>query len=363
MSRLQGFYRRMASRGPDGFLQWLLFLLLVPLGAAYGGIGRVRAILYRRGLLPGEGATVPIISVGNLTVGGTGKTPMVDYLVKFCLANDRRVAVVSRGYGGRKRPEVQVVSAGQGPILEPHQCGDEPYLLARRNPQALVLVSPRRKAAVRRAVEEFGAEVILLDDGFQHLAVKRDLDIVLLDARRPFGNGHVLPAGLLREPVSALGRGDLFVLTRCESDQFSSLPMVPKAGPTLRCRHLLSDEAHGLQGDKLPLASLAGKQGVAFAGIAEPEGFFRELRDKGLTLATEIPFADHCAYGDFERETLRNACKGADYLITTEKDGVKLPFSEFPLPCYQVPMTLEFHEDGVLELILRSILRPKDKTS
>jgi tetraacyldisaccharide 4'-kinase len=360
MSRLQGFYRRLASRGPDGFFQWLLFLLLVPLGAAFGGIGRVRAALYRRGLLPGEGATVPIISVGNLTVGGTGKTPMVDYLVKFCLANDRRVAVVSRGYGGRKRPEVQVVSAGQGPLLEPRQCGDEPYLLARRNPQALVLVSPRRKAAVRRAVEEFGAEVVVLDDGFQHLAVKRDLDIVLLDARRPFGNGHVLPAGLLREPVSALGRGDLFVLTRCEGDLPSSLPV---SGPTFRCRHLLSDEAHGLRGEILPLASLAGKRGVAFAGIAEPEGFFRELRNTGLDLAAEIPFGDHCAYGDFEQGILHNACKGADYLITTEKDGVKLSAYELPLPCYQVPMTLEFHEDGVLELILRQILFPKDKTS
>lgn len=360
MSVLQGFYRRLARNGPASPAEKMLLAFLIPLGVVYGALLRLRAALYRRGVLPSFRASVPVISAGNLAVGGTGKTPLVDYLVRFCLTVDRRVAVVSRGYGGRRRPDVQVVCSGRGPLLGPDQCGDEPYLLARRNPGALVLVSPRRAEAVRRAVEEFGADVVLLDDGFQHLAVRRDLDIVLLDARRPFGNGHVLPAGLLREPKSALGRGDLFILTRCEKDRFPNLPV---AGPVLRCRHLLGEEAHELQGEKVSLSSLVGKRGAAFAGIAEPKSFFNDLKARGLELSAEIPFADHCSYGTTELERLRLASDGADYLITTEKDGVKLPASGLPLPCYQVPMALHFYEDGALETFLRPIFFPKENAS
>jgi tetraacyldisaccharide 4'-kinase len=360
MSILQGFYRRLAGHGPGTLAERLLFAVLVPFGTAYGALVRLRAALYRRGLLPSYQAAIPVVSVGNLAVGGTGKTPLVDYLVKFTLAQGVRVAVVSRGYGGSKDRAVRVVCAGAGPLLEPEECGDEPYLLARRNPQALVLVSPRRGEAVKRAVGEFGAEMVLLDDGFQHLAVKRDFDIVLLDARRPFGNGHVLPAGLLREPKSSLKRGDLFILTRCEGDLNPDLPVT---GPVLHCRHVLGDEAHELRGAKLALAQLAGKQGVAFAGIAEPDGFFRALRSRGLQLAAEIAFGDHCVYGPAELEKLRNACNGADYLITTEKDAVKLSAAALPLPCYQVPMTLKFHEDGALENFLSPVLFPKEDAS
>ncbi len=360
MSVLQGFYRRVARNGPENPVERLLLVFLIPLGVVYGELLRLRAALYRWKVMPSFRAAVPVISVGNLAVGGTGKTPMVDYLVKVFLAGGRRVAVVSRGYGGRKGCEVRVVSSGQGPLLGPDRCGDEPYLLARRNPEALVLVSPRRAAAVRRAVGEFGADVVLLDDGFQHLAVKRDLDIVLLDARRPFGNGHVLPAGLLREPKSALKRGDLFILTRCEGGRF---PVLPVTGPVLRCRHLLGEEAHELQGEKVSLSSLADKRGAAFAGIAEPDSFFKELRARGLQLSAEIPFADHSVYGPAELERLRTAVDGADYLITTEKDGVKLPASGLPLPCYQVPVTLDFFGDGALENFLRPILFPKENAS
>lgn len=327
---------------------------------AYSGLGRVRVLLYRWRFFSSEGADVPIISVGNLSVGGTGKTPMVDYLIRFGLSQNKRVAVISRGYGGQKGQGVRVVSNGQGPLLGPEQCGDEPYLLARRSPQALVLVSPRRIEGVRRAVKELGADLILLDDGFQHLSVRRDFDIVLLDSRRPFGNGNVLPGGLLRESKAALQRADLFVLTRCEKDE---KPTLPVDRPVLHCRHLLGDEVIELYGEKLALTLLKGKRGVAFAGIAEPERFFQALRDRGLELALTIPFVDHCAYDSAELLKLETACHEADYLITTEKDGVKLSAKTLPLPCYQIPMTLEFQEEGALERILRPILFPKDKTS
>jgi tetraacyldisaccharide 4'-kinase len=349
MSGLQGYYRRMARNGPASLAEHSLYLFLLPFSMIYRELMRLRAALYRWQLIPSYKCSVPIVSVGNLAVGGTGKTPVTDYLIKFCQAQGRRVAVVSRGYGGRKYYGVQVVSAGNGPLLEPEQCGDEPYLLARRNPLALVLVSPKRAHAVRQAVEEFGAEVVLLDDGFQHLAVQRDFDLVLLDADRPLGNGQQLPAGLLREPVSALGRGDLFLLTRCDNEEGLDLPV---KGPVLHCRHALTDHALNLKGQQVTLASLAGKRGVAFAGIAEPRGFFQSLKEKSLRLVTEIPFADHCTYGKSELRQLAAACLEADYLITTEKDAVKLSALNLPLPCFQVPMTLDFREPGELEHIL-----------
>lgn len=353
MSGLQGFYRRLARNGPASIAEQLLYAFLLPFSTIYRELVRLRAALYRWQVIPSYKGSVPIISVGNLSVGGTGKTPVTDYLTKFCLARGRRVAVVSRGYGGCKQSTVQVVSAGNGPLLAPEQCGDEPYLLARRNPQALVLVSPKRADAVRQAVDELGAEVVLLDDGFQHLAVQRDFDIVLLDAQCPLGNGHQLPAGLLREPISALGRGDLFLLTRCDNEHGFDLPV---KGPVMHCRHRLSDHALTLQGRQVPLTSLAGKQGVAFAGIAEPQGFFRSLKDKGLQLVAEIPFSDHCTYGESALRRLAAACQGADYLVTTEKDAVKLSNLELPLSCFQVPMTLEFREQGELERLLVPII-------
>ncbi|OEU62908.1 MAG: tetraacyldisaccharide 4'-kinase [Desulfuromonadales bacterium C00003094] len=353
MSGLQGFYRRLARNGPDSIAEQLLYVFLLPFSMLYRELMRLRAALYRWRVFSSYRASVPIISVGNLAVGGTGKTPVVDYLIKFCLAQGRQVAVVSRGYGGRKHPGVQVVSGGKGLLLEPEQCGDEPYLLARRNPQALVLVSPKRADAVRQAVEEFGAEIVLLDDGFQHLAVQRDFDIVLLDAQRPLGNGQLLPAGLLREPVSALGRGDLFLLTRCDNEAGFDLPV---KGPVLHCRHALADHALNLKGQQIPLASLGDKRGIAFAGIAEPAGFFSSLKDKGLGLVFEISFADHCSYGESELRQLTVASLEADYLITTEKDAVKLSALNLPLPCYQVPLILEFREPGSLEGFLRPLV-------
>lgn len=354
MNRLEGFYRRLASHGPDSALQWLLFGLLLPLGWLYAGIARLRASCYRRGVLRSYRAPVPVVSIGNLAVGGTGKTPLVDHLVKYYLALGKRVAVVSRGYGGSKERAVRVVCAGNGALLAPKECGDEPYLLARRNPRALVLVTPRRAAGIQLAVEQYQAELILLDDGFQHLAVKRDLDIVLLDAKRPLGNGQVLPAGLLRESTAALRRGDLFLLSRSDGSRGAALPVT---GPVLHCRHALADQAFDLAGRVQPLSELLGKRGVAFAGIAEPGEFFQALRCKGLRLIATLPLADHCSYGANDLRALATLCEGADYLITTEKDGVKLPATKLPLPCYQMPMALEFFEPGGLEQALDAVIR------
>ena len=349
MIDLASFHRRLVCRGPSGFFEALLLQFLRPLGWLYGAVGVLRVALYRAGIFSSYRAPVPVVSVGNLAAGGTGKTPLVDWLVREQLRRGRRVAVVSRGYGGSVVRGVGVVSVGGGPLLAPEVCGDEPYLLSRRNPEALILVARRRAEGVRMAVERFGAELILLDDGFQHLAVRRDLDLVLLDARCPLGNGRPLPAGLLREFSSALNRGDLFLLSRCPSPG-ALVPPVP--GPLMTSRHRLAAEAVALDGGNLPLAQLRGLRGVAFAGIADPAAFFTDLQQAGLDLTATVAFADHTGYDEVALARLGAASAGADYLVTTEKDGVKLLGRKLPLPCYLVPMTLEIEDSSALSAAL-----------
>lgn len=349
------FYRRLAVYGPRSPLQWLAYALLVLPGWLYASVMWLRARWYRSGCTAVYRAPVPVISVGNLSVGGTGKTPVVDYLIRRCQGWGKRVAVVSRGYGSGKGPALRVVCAGQGPILEVEQAGDEPWLLAKRNPAALVVVAPRRADGVRHAVENLGAQVVLLDDGFQHLAVARDFDLVLLDATHPFGNGKVLPAGILREPISALKRGHLFLLTRASGPVagHSGLP-----GPVLHCNHVLADYAIAADGTVKRLGEFGGLRGLAFAGIAEPEAFFEDLKRRGLNVEQSLCFSDHAGYDEQDLSRLAAAAACADYIITTEKDAVKLSGADLPLPCYRVPLELQFFETGELEKHIRPVIDP-----
>lgn len=352
MSRLAAFHRRLCLEGPRHSGERLLQAFLIPLGWLYGLIGLVRSRFYAWEILPSYRAPVPVISVGNLSAGGTGKTPAVDYLLRRLLDQGLRVAVVSRGYGGKARQGVHVVSSGQGPLIGPSVCGDEPYLLARRNPGALVVVAPRRSLGVRLATEELGGQIVVLDDGFQHLAVQRDLNLVLLDAMHPLGNGRPLPAGLLREFPTALSRGDLFILTRWH-EHCPKPPPLP--GPVLHSRHVLSDEAMDLEGRRVALTELHGKKVAAFAGIASPESFFHDLRQNGLNLIETFAFADHAVYDEPLLQRLKKAAEQADIFVTTEKDGVKLSATQLPKPCWQVPMTLELVEDAVLDDALKPL--------
>lgn len=360
MNRLFALHRQLVTSGPSGFIQRSFFSLLRCAGWLYEVIGVWRRELYRKGVLPVYRAPVPVISVGNLAVGGTGKTPMVDHLVKWLTEQGRRVAVVSRGYGGTGTDRVGLVCTGEGPLLPPAVCGDEPYLLAKRNPGALVLVAPHRAEGIRLAIERFAADVILLDDGFQHLAVARDLDIVLLDARRPLGNGYSLPAGLLRESPGALERAGMVVLTRSDG---SESPALNLTCPIIRCRHRLAAQAVSLAGDKVPLKSLAGQRSVAFAGIAVPDSFFTALADKGLQLLRTLPLSDHVTYDRDTLALLTDAAQGADFLVTTEKDGVKITSEQLPIPCYQIPMTLEFYDEDslMLERALNKVIHQEIK--
>ncbi|PLY08297.1 MAG: tetraacyldisaccharide 4'-kinase [Desulfuromonas sp.] len=352
------WHRRLVDHGPVTPLEKVGFGPLLALSLLYGSLLWLRERFFLGGLARRYRAPVPVVSVGNLTVGGTGKTPVTDLLVKRLLALGVTPAVVSRGYGRHVKAPVEVVSHGAGTLLSPRQAGDEPYLLACRNPQAIVVVAARRADGVERALQ-LGAEVVVLDDGFQHLAVVRDLDLVLLDAQSPLGNGLPLPAGIMREFPAALQRASAVMLTRCtELPQATSL----HGKPLLASEHRIAGQGWSLEGGTLSFADMQGMSIAAFCGIAHPDSFFDALSSRGVEIAQRLAFPDHSAYGETEIARLRELASGVELLVTTEKDAVKLLDVELPCPCVALP--LEVHvTQGVetLDRLLQQYLHFKDE--
>ena len=331
----------------------LMFWGLCPLSFLYGLIMRLRSKLYLAGLKSSYRAAVPVISVGNIAVGGTGKTPMADFLARYLAGRGFCCAIVSRGYGGSYRQDVGKVIAAAGIVsMSPAECGDEPYLLATRNPGLPVYIARQRMLGVQ-AAERDGAQVILLDDGFQHQAVQRDLDIVLLDAQRPFGNGRILPTGILREPVSALQRADLIVMTRSGSVEREHPSF---DAPVVHSHHQPDSMLRTMQGAVAPESDYAGKSCLAFAGIAKPEGFFQSLRSFGFSHIEEVPLADHQEFSQDVLNHLFRSCLNYDLLITSEKDAVKLELVNFPKPCYKLGVNLVFDDISPLDDLLEEVL-------
>ena len=357
MSKYRQRYINLTTHGPTGLTSQLIFWGLQPFSFLFGLIVSLRSYLYRSRCLPSYKSGVPVISVGNLTVGGTGKTPVVDTLVKQLIKRGKKVAVVSRGYRGSFNGKAgRVSSLGEGDVVDPEAAGDEPFLLAMKNPDASVYVARKRRFGVV-AAEADGAECVVLDDAFQHLAVQRDLDIVLLDARNPFGNGCLLPAGLLREPRRALKRADLLIQTHSASVGSSLLT----GSETICCRHRLADYLLDAEGQCVPWDQIAGRRCLAFAGIARPDDFFSKLRDKGCDLLEAWPLSDHQEYGPDLLERISRMSQDVDFLLTTEKDAVKLQGVAFPKPYLIVPLDLDFEGFEVIEKALDELLRKYDK--
>jgi tetraacyldisaccharide 4'-kinase len=271
-----------------------------------------------------SGAPVPVISIGNLSAGGTGKTPLVAWIARHLQAAGLAPAVVSRGYGGKAGPGPLVVSTGQGPRVNARTCGDEPHLLARSLKGVIVIVGADRIEGARCAASA-GAGVVLLDDGFQHRRLARDLDIVVLDSRAPFGDGHLLPRGLLREPPASLARAQLVVLTRVrEGDRASGAIQAVHAagysGPIVRAGHKTTG-FHDAAG--APCA--APPRALAFCGIGDPGLFRGDLGAAGCATTGFHAFRDHHPYTLSGWETLIAEAKAQGVpLVTTEKDFSRL---------------------------------------
>ncbi|MEO8189351.1 MAG: tetraacyldisaccharide 4'-kinase [Acidobacteriota bacterium] len=314
-----------------------------PLSALYDGILEARARRYASGRSPSVRLSRPVVSVGNLTVGGTGKTPFVLHLAERFLSEGRRPAILSRGYGRRSR-EVVVVSSGAGPLVGPDEGGDEPVLAAGRLPGAIVVVAPRRADAAR-AAEEFAPDVFILDDGFQHLSVRRDIDLLLLDAADPFGGGKYPPLGRLREPLSALGRADAIVFTRASAGRPSSdvLSLVARENPhapVFTARIL----AGGLTGDSGEPALKPGRC-LAICGIARPASFLESLSAIGIEPADWLVFSDHHRYTDADVRRIESSVHraGGAPVVTTEKDAVKLA-GRLSIPILTLRLVVELNE-------------------
>lgn len=272
-----------------------------------------------------------VVSIGNLVAGGTGKTPFAIWLAQYYRGLGRRVAILSRGYGGRSLTTSRVPVA-EGTSSAALEFGDEPALMAQTMPDIPVWTGRKRSSSGLAAIERGGAELLILDDGFQHLALHRDLDIVLLDSANPFGNRRLIPIGPLREPADHLQRADLIILTRAEdpAKTAATFDLIRRRFPekmVFRCRHRLSQFSWGLAGPKVPLTTLRGRKLVAFAGIARPDSFFASLADSQLHLAAQTAFPDHYAYQltDLVELLATLGRHRADFLITTAKDAVRLP--------------------------------------
>ncbi len=344
MSRLAALHRKFVTGEKLEWWEKALFFLLIPVATAYGVMGWLRNFFYEQGWLSAYRSSLPIISVGNITVGGTGKTPTVDWLVKEFQRIGKHPAIVSRGYSGDFSGAAGVVSDGKELLLSAEICGDEPYLLARKNRSCPVVISKKRAEGLRLLEQHDDVDVVILDDAFQHRAVARDVDLVLLDARFPLGNGWPLPAGNLREFSSALKRADFLLMTRAERPDVESF----NGYPVFSSRHQLSAVAVDLNGGNTSVDALKPLRLFAFAGIAHPDSFFASLEDFGLTLAEKLPLDDHVEYDLSLIERIKTLAGEADALITTEKDGVKLLADMFELPCYQVPVEIRVTKSSEL---------------
>jgi tetraacyldisaccharide 4'-kinase len=303
------------KRGPVAVLIRLTMLLL---SWPYGLAMRLRNWAFERGFKRIERLPVPVISVGNLTAGGTGKTPCVEFLAHWFRQQDRRVAILSRGYG-----------AVQG-------CNDEALLLEENLPDVPHLQGPDRVALGRIAVEELETEVLILDDGFQHRRLARNLDVVLIDASCPWGYGYLLPRGLLREPVVGLRRAGMIIITRCDQvaperliEIRRQIERVAPAVPVVESVHEPVALINAVQ-ESLEIQALRGKPVAAFCGVGNPAAFQKTLARLGADLRSFRTFPDHHSYSRHDIDDLRTWARqqAMDCLVvTTQKDLVKVRLS------------------------------------
>jgi len=342
----------------------------------FSGIAQLRLWLYRQRILHDQPLGCLVVVVGNLTVGGTGKTPVVEKFARALHARGRRVAILSRGYKSKTpplwrrwwwsishtaAPPPRIVSDGERVLLDSERAGDEPYMLARNLPGVIVLVDKNRVKAGAYAIKRFGCDTLVLDDGFQYLPLKGQLNLLLVDKTNPFGNSHLLPRGILREPIKHLRRASYVFLTKSNGERDPELEaVIERYNPgvdiiecTHQPQHLLrlgakraASEENGAvaAAQRQPLSFLKGRRVAAFCGIATPESFFKFLTDYGADLVARERFPDHYRYveADFVELAAVAQRTGAECLITTEKDAVRIPYERaWDCPVYYLRLEID----------------------
>ena len=306
----------------------LASILLAPAGLLYGLVMSARNALYGHGILEAWRSPLPVVSVGNITTGGTGKTPLVDWIVKCYHTHGKKTAIISRGYGRLTKGPL-LVSDGSGILPGSRDAGDETAMLAARNPSTIVIVAEKRRDGVELLMREFAGrlpDVIVLDDAFQHRAIARDLDIVVINAGEPFGGGRVLPAGRLREPLRGLRRADLFILNKITDERKVAgiMAVLQPLGKPVVCARV---RAGGLiaAGSERGIRDGEKIRALAFAGIGAPEGFLHSLGEAGVEVVASRFFRDHQPY---TQESVRAITAESQRLglvpVTTEKDWFRI---------------------------------------
>lgn len=319
----------------------LLAEVLRPISYCYGLGAYARLITYSAGLASRRSAAVPVVSVGNITVGGTGKTPLTIDLAERLSSAGLKVAILSRGYG-RKSKGLQVVADGSGtPLISVEEAGDEPYLIAQAVPEAVVIVCSSRLESAQLAVRQFAAQVIILDDGFQHIKLRRDFDVVLWDFNDRPEKAMLVPSGRLREPLGGLSRASDIVITKVpeggeqrevEQLRVELAQLAPHAN-IYSCRfapaYLTGYARNGQLAQPIKLTELAGKKVYSLCAIARPEGFLNVLNELGVVPVRVRQFADHHWFSPAQMSEIEAdfIASGADLLVTTEKDLVRMTLS------------------------------------
>jgi len=333
-----------------GFLKFASFI--------FAAVVSLRRFLYKTGIKRRHPVGVQVISIGNITAGGTGKTPVTELLSRTLAAEGRKVAVLSRGYRRKEAPLFKrlftdaimpplVVSDGRRVLLDSATAGDEPYMLASNLPGVAVIVDRDRVKAAKYALKRFGCDTIVLDDGFQYQRLKHTTDILLVDSTNPFGNGNMLPRGILREPARRLKLADVIFLTKCRGNEDEVEKEVRKYNRTadiVKCRHAPVSLKDVWSREEFDLSWLKGKTLCTLSGIASPKGFENSLRRLGAKVVWCDRYADHHRYDPSEilYALNRTADMGADALVTTEKDAVRFPrFETSPVKCLYMRIAIE----------------------
>ena len=341
-------------------LRWILH----GLAALYRVIVQIRLALYKNRYFRPRSLGCVVISVGNLTVGGTGKTPVVEMLARALQAGGRRVAILSRGYKSVPRPLVlrlwdgifkkkavfapRVVSDGTSLLLDSRTAGDEPFMLANNLRGVVVLVDPDRVTSGQYAIDSFGADTLLLDDGLQYVRMRHGIEIVLIDSQALFGNEYLLPRGTLREPPENLRRATHIFLTKCmdrnNGDSIARIRKYNRTADIIECAHRPRHLRNFVTGEIKPLEFLQGLEIGSICGIAIPESFESALNDLGAKVAVSKFYTDHHRYSVREIENFIRRCgrRGLAAIITTEKDAVRIPRILDPeVPIYYLRVEIE----------------------
>ncbi len=340
-----------------------------PFSPFYSQLMVFRAFLYRKKIFKRHKLPVPVISVGNLTMGGTGKTPLVMYLVKQLAAQGYKPAIVSRGYRGKSNADVNIVSDGTRILMDADQCGDEPWLLANELDGVVVATGKNRLLPCREVINSYECDIIVLDDGFQHLKIVRTIDLVLFDTEVFAGNSRVFPGGELREPVSALKRCNAFVLTgvtpsnQSRTDKCSKLLLEKFRDKALfqfsssyRRAVRYSEMGAKHHAEVIPVNDLPQNL-FCFCGIANPQRFKQQLDENGIMISGFKIYSDHHSYTEKDLDQLITSAhgRGAPGLLTTEKDitKVKNVYKDTP-PVFTLP--IEFNENHDFNQYIRQNL-------